>query len=115
MSTENATTRPWEVKVLPKKDEAIMIYEKGTMANGWVANCGVNRNDAYPKTNLPNAELIVRAVNSHDALVEACKNTVIKLRTTQKAYGMETHFAEMFGMDEELCELEQALKLAKGE
>lgn len=63
MSTDKATPRPW---VCSKGQYCIReLNGRGSI----IARTNIEHHDC----NDVNAELIVRAVNSHDALLEACK------------------------------------------
>ena len=82
MKTQNATPRPWKIvqsepyqkwenDIYPR----IQIGEADKFSNERTV-CDVWMNKNSNEEGLANAELIVRAVNNHEALLEACKTVV---------------------------------------
>lgn len=102
---QNATPRPWK-----KHETEGKIYASIRGANNeMVADCG-SRSDVTAQAN---SALIVQAVNSHDALIEACKEafTVIGEGMIDNCLTEE----ELPVWEALMTKLENALKLAKGE
>lgn len=68
-----ATPRPWRVD-----DEGFIKYGRHSdylkLQSAWIEDAWINDKEA-----IANAALIVRAVNSHDALVEACREFARKV------------------------------------
>lgn len=89
---ENATARPWGMnlsgQVFGDNEQRPILYNN----IGNLTNAEMNAN----------AALIVRAVNSFDALVEACESALLE-QVDDMGRKSETH-----------VKLETALKLAKG-
>ena len=71
MKTDNATPRKWFVNVWTTGRRTIESHGNGHP----IAEILPQHNDVHKD----NAELIVRAVNSHDALLEACKLIASKI------------------------------------
>jgi hypothetical protein len=73
------TARPWKTS----KDFPFRVYGRdlgaGPNARRIVANCDV---PGFPEASEANANLIVRAVNAHDALVAACKLALGRLQNS---------------------------------
>lgn len=68
MNTQAHTPTPWEYAPTSAEDDRFDIYQANT---GYTIARTVN--NAHVDCRKANAELIVRAVNSHEALVQACK------------------------------------------
>lgn len=98
ISMEKATGRPWKVNV----------------ANGHPTQDGIDdgKGNWIGYANKADAALIVRAVNSHEALTEALKKAYDRLKNCE---GDKTPDGESRENIEELELIESALKLARGE
>lgn len=100
---EKATARPWEYSVSGveeyghKKGHAVIC---GPKEHSW--RCGEYTLAVGRISKPENAALIVRAVNSHEALIEACEAALLE-QVDDMGRKSETHL-----------KLEAALKLAKG-
>lgn len=102
-SMEKATARPWKVgrvhlRLDQDADSIPLIYTHDGALE--VAQVRTSAPDSGERE--ANAALIVRAVNSHDALVEACEAALME-QVDDMGRKSETHL-----------KLENALKLAKG-
>ncbi len=73
MSDEQATPRPWAIDA--RTDTSIRSAERGVCTTGGPYS---TLEDDSHAINAANARLIVRAVNSHDKLVEALRGLVTK-------------------------------------
>ena len=115
----NATARPWSVidsmnhihafPITNEHGESVgCVYSAETISSDDKASKKLDRQP----TAKANAALIVRAVNSHDALVEALEKAYSRLQTCE---GDKTPDGESRENIEELELIESALKLAKGE
>lgn len=101
-SMEKVTARPWEANT---ESDASMKRSLEVIRSGdkVVALTGHPDFDALPEDERKvNAALIVRAVNSYDALVESCEAALME-QVDDMGRKSETHL-----------KLEAALKLAKG-
>lgn len=103
MKTDKATARPWktrfnqstnkpslEIETREKYNQTILYFSNGQMAE-------------------ENAELIVRAVNSHDALVEAISDLLLAIDCNE-----EGSFLNLQYIADEMATAKEALKQAKG-
>jgi len=102
MKSNDATSRPWwvdENKTTPNWEYKIKSQEGRHIAT-------LNK---YLLGKKSNAELIIRAVNSHEALVESLKDLLIHFKAEAESHGcMEARNRRRFQ------EAEQALALAEG-
>lgn len=114
MSNEKSTPRPWSVDTRMLNDKEITIY-----CSAGYDKCGktiakVDNDDNAE--GVPNAWLIVRAVNNHDALVEALKAAQGRLNSLN-AYFKAPNFTDRYGdaerNDEVLETILTALKNAE--
>ncbi len=110
MTTDKATARPWIVNVWTTGRRTIEHYIDKKFNTGHpIAEILAQHNDAHKA----NAALIVKAVNSHDALVEACEHAR-QFITNGLEYGYIQIPDKIDPANETLPKLEHALALAKG-
>ena len=67
-TTDKATPRPWKAAEAEQMDKGLRIFSLGDAEIAPATAYGDTK-----KQRDKNAELIVRAVNTHDELVEVCK------------------------------------------
>lgn len=114
--TSEATPRPWSI--LRNRDHiAIEAPHAHTLGYTQIARINAARRGAhrgekvgyhfYPEM-VADAELIVRAVNAHDALVEIAETAIWKIHFLQDG-------GEMSVCTGSCAELRDALRLARGE
>lgn len=63
---------------------------------------------------LDNAEANARLIAAAPELLEALENIAASLRTLKKAVGLESHVAEMLGMDDHLTVINHVIAKATG-
>ena len=117
-----ATPRPWEVDA--DFDYELCFTEGGEAMSGWqiygpkswpVAAVWVEGIVDRP-TGRANAELIVRAVNSHDRLVEALEALVGEIESSDTEWGISSSLlVGAYLTRDQLAEARAALALARGE
>lgn len=103
---DKATPRPWKINenCLDAKEEGYIRI--GTDKDKWLCETkGTHVGSKVLGEALANASLIVRAVNAHDALVEACKTALDVLENDCTIDGQETERCKL---------LQHALALAEG-
>ena len=109
--TDKATERPWEIFTKgnyslagSRNGWSIGVCNKITNETICLIDCG-NKDTDYD-TEKANAELIVRAVNNHEALVEACSHVLRNLKKMS-----EENFENF---EDEIAHLEHAISKAQG-
>lgn len=89
--TDKATARPWTIR---NKRSSLTIW-------GDISVCLVSK---YSNNHKANAELIVKAVNNHESLLEACEEALALVKQSP------------WGKDNPWCyeKIEQTIKKARG-
>lgn len=103
---ENATARPWNYTVKRIRGGGKVIASTAFIDTGASSSMNLEEKIIQDRENRANAALIVRAVNSYDALVEACYLAVESLENEDCRTAIQ---------NEALKSALNALKLAKGE
>ena len=80
MKTETVkhTPTPWEIKITQEGFEIVGSANKANYKSviAWIKLGGATWKDTWNKEQEANAEFIVRACNSHEELLEACKEAL---------------------------------------
>lgn len=110
--TENTTARPWKLEIGSQIDTRInVVYSDGELKS-LIACMSKQICDEHGGSDTENAALIVRAVNSHDALVDALENLIKRTERIDKRLLNGHEPGVELG---EITRAKAALKLAKGE
>lgn len=99
---------------LPWKTEGRHILSSKENFPDFIAICGRLDTEPHSEENKANAELIIRAVNSHDALVEALRIAEMGLRGEYPHYTHKIPSAKS-AREAALYKVQEALNLAKGD
>jgi len=91
-TTQAHTATPWRCSIeFEKRDSGDNLYTRfridGKDGCRTVASCPVTAVREYLEEHQANAEMIVRAVNSHDALVASCKELLAMVEEMLPKHG----------------------------
>ena len=113
---EKHTPTPWKTDVQERKGQNLHIITSESI-DGFDPLSGMNLVAAvsYGTNSRGNAELIVRAVNSHAALVEALKAMQSACDEWAAEFTQCKRAMDWGIVNDAYCKAEKALRLAKGE
>lgn len=111
--SETHTPTPWFYD--PKYESSALIQKvQDEDAEYWDDMCVECHSAKHGKLqDISNAEFIVRACNSHDALLKSCKHLVEQFLTYQNGWMGQGVWRNRIGLEQDLADTEEAIKLAE--